>query len=128
MITPRTNLTYSPQPRTGTFVFSPATSLLFNDTDPATAAALAADHLPHSMRAFTTPVSQPLWTDPAFEGRRVMLKTTLDATFPPAAQEEFAEGSGVGWDVRDVEGGHEVFLTKPRDVANVVVDVVKGWR
>lgn len=56
-----------------------------------------------------------------------MIKTLRDATFPLAAQEAFAKGGGVGWEFREVDGGHEAFLTAPKAVADVVVDVVRSW-
>ena len=116
------------QPRKGLIVFDPVIPTLFNDaSSPSAAAELAKSHLPHAIQPFETPVSQPLRTDPQFEGRRAMIKTSRDAVFPVAAQEMFAESSGVGWDVREFDGGHEVFLTQPEAVAKVVVEVVRGW-
>lgn len=115
------------QPSKGLFVFDPVIDILFNDADAETAAELAKRILPHSFRSMDTPVSQPLWTDPKLEGRRVMIKTLQDATFPVAAQQMFADGGGVGWEFREVDGGHEAFLTKPKEVADVVVDVLRSW-
>ena len=116
------------QPSRGLFVFDPVIDTLFNDVDAKTATELAKGILPHSIRPIETPVWQPLWTDPRLEGRRVMIKTLQDATFPLAAQEMFADGSGVEWEFREVDGGHEAFLTKPKAVADIVVDVIKRWQ
>ena len=81
-----------------------------------------------------------------------MIKTLQDATFPAAAQQTFAESSGVDWQIVDVDGGHEaigrsslpdIFLsglglrsngvltvstvTIPQAVVDAVLTAVKQW-
>lgn len=43
-----------------------------------------------------------------------MIKTLQDATFPPGAQQMFADGSGVDWEILEVDGGHEAVGMCPR--------------
>ena len=57
-----------------------------------------------------------------------MIRCLQDAVFPIAVQQMFADGSGVGWEFKDVDGGHEAFLTKPNEVADIIVEVIKGWQ
>lgn len=88
----------------------------------------ASHHLSKSERtAMEAPVSQPLWSDPQLEGRRIMIKTLQDAIFALTAQQAFADSSGVDWQLREVAGGHEVFLTKSKAVADIVIEVVRSW-
>ncbi|KAK5689260.1 hypothetical protein LTR17_026387 [Elasticomyces elasticus] len=115
------------KPIPGLFVFDPIIPYLFNDTDPEKAEEFAKRHLPHAMQPLLTPVSAPLWTDPALDGRRAYLKTTLDTTFPPEVQQMFIDGSGANWAVVEVDGGHEAFLTKPKLVADAVLKLAESW-
>ncbi|KAK4956445.1 hypothetical protein LTR10_005970 [Elasticomyces elasticus] len=115
-------------PSPGLFVFDPVVPYLFNDTDPETAEELAKAHLPHAMQPLMTPVSAPLWTDPALDGRRAYFKTMRDKTFAPEVQQMFIEGSGVKWEVVEIDGGHEAFLTKPKLVADAVLKLAKSWQ
>jgi hypothetical protein len=94
---------YEPSP--GLFVFSTVVETPFNDVDAEQAAEFAKDHTPHSTTAIETPVVYPLWTDPAFQGRRVAIKTMLDATFPATMQDEFLQGSGVDWQIVEPDAG-----------------------
>ncbi|KAK5674393.1 hypothetical protein LTR17_027805 [Elasticomyces elasticus] len=114
-------------PSPGLFVFDPIIPYLFNDTNPEKAEEFAKGHLPHAMQPLLTAVSAPLWTDPALDSRRAYLKTMLDTTFPPEVQQMFVDGSGVNWEVVEVDGGHEAFLTKPKLVADAVLKLAESW-
>lgn len=47
--------------------------------------------------------------------------------FPWAPSEMFIDNSGVQWDVVEVDGGPEAFLTRPQLVADAIVKAVEGW-
>ncbi|KAK3075870.1 hypothetical protein LTR53_000444 [Teratosphaeriaceae sp. CCFEE 6253] len=114
-------------PSPGLFVFDPIIPFLFNDAEPAAAEECAKSHLPHAIQPLATPGPAPHWTDSALEGRRAYLKTTLDTLFPPEAQQMFIDNSQVAWNVVEVDGGHEAFITKPKLVADAVVRIVECW-
>lgn len=69
----------------------------------------------------------PLWADPALEGKRVYIRTLIDRTFPVAVQTIFIENCGVDWKIVDVEGGHCAFISRPADVAEVIVGAAESW-
>ena len=62
------------QPKKGLIVFK-AIKPLFNHTDRGAAEQLAKGHLLRAMQLLFTPTRDPLWTDPALDGRRVNFKT-----------------------------------------------------
>lgn len=74
------------QPAPGLFVFDPVIDTLFNDADPDLQGQFAAGHTPHSINPFVTPVHAPLWTDPHFNGRRVLIKTMACSIIDSAKQ------------------------------------------
>ena len=102
--------------------------MLWNDLDEELQEKLKPTHLPHSVNAFETPVRKPLWTDSALDGRRVYILTKLDKTFPPEAQKMFVDGSGVDWNVKEVEAGHAAFIGKAEEVAGIIVKAARTWQ
>ena len=48
---------------------------------------------------------------------------TLTAWF-----DSFADSCGVSWGVIEVDGGHEAFMTRPEDVAEVIINSAQMWR
>lgn len=55
------------------------------------------------------------------------LLTTQDHTFPAAAQRMFVEGSGVDWDVQEINGGHCAFISTSERVAETIVEAAERW-
>ena len=37
------------------------------------------------------------------------------------------DNCGVDWNIVEVQGGHEALMTKPGNVAKVIVDAAKMW-
>ena len=81
------------------FVFDLVIETLFNGAKPAAAETFEKGYTPHAIKAFDSPVSTPLWTDPAFNRRRVYIKTVQDNTFPPVGQQYFVDNCGVSGEV-----------------------------
>jgi hypothetical protein len=40
----------------------------------------------------------------------------------------FADKSGVQWSIVETDAGHEAFLTKPEEVANISLDTVRQFQ
>lgn len=116
-------------PAPGLLVFEDPKDRLYNDIDDAgLRERLAEGHLPQATAVFETPVKEPLWTDPELAGRRVYVKTVKDATFPSQGQDAFVQGCGVEWVVKEVEGGHCAFISRPEEVARIIIDAAEQWR
>lgn len=62
-----------------------------------------------------------------YKNRRVYIHTTKDQALPPFAQDMFVKNSGVEWDVRRIETGHSPFLSEPKQLASMLVDIAKGF-
>lgn len=115
-------------PRSGLLVFEPTIDTLYHDvSDTSLQKTLGEGHLPQALACFETPVKDPLWSDPELDGRRVYLLTKGDRVFPPEAQPVLVQGSGVEWDMKEIEGGHCAFIHNAGGVANVVVEAVQKW-
>lgn len=48
-----------------------------------------------------------------------------DTNFPCR---RFADKSGVRWNIVDIDAGHEAILTKPEEVANLILDSVRQFQ
>ena len=83
--------------------------------------------LPHSMSSFTTPAPKPAWTEEAFQGRLAYICTLQDACLPVEFQKKWIDGTGVKWEVRDVDAAHASFVSKPEEVAGLVLGFAKEW-
>ena len=72
---------------------------------------------------------QPLvaYTEPAYDGRRVYIRTENDQALPAFVQDLFIEGSGVKWDVVKLDTSHSPFLSTPADLTKTLVGFVEGW-
>ncbi|KAK3675983.1 hypothetical protein LTR78_004175 [Recurvomyces mirabilis] len=92
-------------PRQGLVSFDRISDTLFNDVEKAQADRYAEVMRPHSMKVINTPVSKPLWQDSAFEGRRMVIRTMMDATFLPPLQDMLIKASGVAWKVVELKAG-----------------------
>lgn len=116
-------------PSPGLLTFSPVVETLYNDLPPSQAEELAKGHLPQAQSVFEMPVREPLWEDGELDGGgRVYVLTKLDQTFPPHVQEMLVKGSGVEWDVKEVEAGHCGFIGAAGGVARVIMEVAGRWR
>lgn len=109
-------------------IASPAIEAFFHDVDEDTASRLATALVPHAMLALDSPAPPQAWAETAYEGKRAFLKCTLDRALPPAMQDKLVKDSGVTWDVRDVEAGHEPHLSQLEKVYEMIVGFVEAFQ
>lgn len=79
------------------------------------------------MTSFTSPVPRASWDSDEFKGRVAFIRTINDAAIPLAVQQMMLDGTGVEWIVRDIESGHSPQLSKPEELAGILVELVKGF-
>ncbi|KAL9012996.1 MAG: hypothetical protein Q9173_002279 [Seirophora scorigena] len=108
-------------PSEGLTVISTPIETLFNDVDHDTASRLSASLLPHAILAFESPAPKQAWAEPAYEGKRAFLRCTRDTALPVAVQDMFVQRSGLEWDVKDVDAGHEAHISRLADVCEATV-------
>ncbi|CAO1605810.1 MAG: hypothetical protein LQ349_006656 [Xanthoria aureola] len=108
-------------PSEGMTIVSPAIETLFNDVDQETAARLSTLLLPHAILAFESPAPSQAWGEAAYEGRRAFLRCLQDQALPTFVQDMFVQRSGVAWDVKDVDAGHDSFISHLNEVCEAVV-------
>lgn len=107
---------------------SPAIETLFNDVDQDTAARLSAILLPHAALAFESPAPSQAWTETAYDGKRAFLRCTQDHALPTVVQDMFVQRSGVTWEVKDVDSGHEPYISHLREVCEAVIGYVGSFQ
>lgn len=99
---------------------APPTPELMGITDPGLAEWVMARVTPHPMRTYTEPAPAP---PPEAEAlKRTFISCTegpLVRVFKPFAD----KARDAGWPVREIATGHEVALTRPRELAEVLLDV-----
>ena len=115
------------QPSEGLCVASPAIETFYNDVEKDTAESLAASLLPHAMLAFSSPAPASAWAQPAFQGKLAFVKCLKDNALPPFLQDMFVERSGVKWAIKEVDTGHSPWVSKPKETAEIMVDLVEGF-
>ncbi|KAL8900436.1 MAG: hypothetical protein Q9192_001068 [Flavoplaca navasiana] len=112
---------YDSGPSEGMTIISPAIETLFHDVDHETAARLAATLLPHAALAFESPAPPQAWAETAYDGKRAFLRCMEDHALPTAVQDMFIQRSGVMWDVKDVDSGHEAHVGHLKEVCEAVI-------
>ena len=84
------------------------------DVDPDVAAFMADSQVPWGVDALAGTVSEPAWkTKPSY-----YLVASNDKMIPPPAQRKMAERAKAR--VTEVAGSHSVYVSKPRDVAEII--------
>ena len=97
------------------------------DVDPKIAASVAGSFLPHAEHAFDTPAPAPVWAEPGFATRSAYIRCLDDAATPPPVQDLFIQTVGEGISTYDVKGGHNVFLSKPEEIALLVAKLADKY-
>ncbi len=98
------------------------TEAFANGVEPETAAILHAAQRPASAAEFGEPSGPPAWkTIPSWS-----LIGTLDKVIPLALQEEMGDRAGAH--ISRVKAGHLSLITRPDDVANVILSAVDATR
>lgn len=82
---------------------------------------------PQPLLSFITPSDQTYYGITAYNNRRTYLHTNQDQTLPPFAQDAFVDGSGATWNVQRLDTGHSPFLSKPQQLAAIVVGNIKAF-
>src|SRR5207302_4117944 len=84
------------------------------DVEPGTASFMADSQVPWGVDALGGAVSEPAWkTKPSY-----YLVATDDKMIPPPAQRKMAER--IKAQVTDVAGSHSIYVSKPREVAEII--------
>lgn len=100
----------------------------YHDVPEPRASQAAAALLPHSLQVFTWKSTPPAWADPVYAGRRVYIRCMQDFAAPLAWQDNMLEETGVDWDIRDMESSHSPFLSRPEELAAIVVGLAEDLR
>lgn len=79
------------------------------------------------MLSFNSPAGPVHYQDAVYNGRRVYLHTTQDQALPPFAQDLFVEGSGVAWNVLQLDTSHSPFLSIPDKLADIVQEEIQAF-
>ena len=80
-----------------------------------------------SMKAFHSPTGHPGWSDPAYNGRRAYIHTKNDNALPPEAQKAMVDGSGVEWDVKELDSSHSPMVSKMEEVVKFLDEKAKQY-
>ena len=77
--------------------------------------------------SFNSPAETVHYQDAEYNGRRVYLHTTQDQALPPFAQDLFVNGSGVAWNVVQLDTSHSPFLSIPEKLADIVQEEIQAF-
>lgn len=81
----------------------------------------------HSIKAFTTAIPRCAWSDAAYDNRRAYIRTLEDAAIPLIAQNGLLQGSGVKWIVKDIQSSHSPFLSRPKELCAIIVELTEKF-
>ena len=115
------------QPAEGLAVVEPAIPTLLGDSPPELAVKISASFRPHSKMVFESACPPQAWAEEAFMGRLAFIRCTIDATMPPWLQDMYLERSGVDWLIRNIEACHDAFISRPEELAGLVVGFAKDF-
>ena len=77
--------------------------------------------------SFNSPAGIVHYQDTVYDGRRVYLHTEQDQALPPFAQDLFVSGSGVAWNVIQLNTSHSPFLSIPDKLADIVQEEIQAF-
>lgn len=97
--------------------------LFYNDVEPELAARYVDALLPHAYIAFRSPCPSPAWEEEDFKGKFAYIRCTEDPAVPLSMQESIMKGTGVDWIVRDIAGGHSPFVSRPEELAGMLLEL-----
>ncbi|KAL8936961.1 MAG: hypothetical protein Q9211_003933 [Gyalolechia sp. 1 TL-2023] len=99
----------------------------YSDVPEPLATEASAKVLDHPLAIFHAPSGPVFYGTESFDNRRAYIHTTKDEALPPFVQDFFIVNSKVEWDVRKIDTSHSPFLSEPTLIAEMVVDMVKGF-
>ena len=96
---------------------------------PSEKASQAVDALkPHSKAALFAPSPPSAWGDEVYHSRRGYIRALEDRAIPLVAQEMMVNLSGVEWKVREMNTSHSPFLSKPRETAGTILEMIAEFQ
>lgn len=84
----------------------------------------------HSLKALTAPDGIPVsigWAEKAYDGRRAYIRCTQDNALAFEVQSMFIERSGVTWITKTMETSHSPFMSRPKELVEIVSEIVKEF-
>lgn len=84
----------------------------------------------HSLKALTVPGGIPAsigWAEKTYDGRRAYIRCNQDNALAFEVQNMFIERSGVTWITRTMETSHSPFMSKPKELVEVVNEIAKEF-
>ncbi|KAL8998046.1 MAG: hypothetical protein Q9169_002814 [Polycauliona sp. 2 TL-2023] len=82
---------------------------------------------PQSLLCFNMASGEVFYGGAVYDKRRTYLHSNKDQAHPPFAQDAFVSGSGVEWDVQQLDTSHSPFFSEPKQLAAVVIANVKAF-
>lgn len=79
------------------------------------------------MTSFTSPCPRASWDSDEYKGRVAFIRTLNDAAIPAQVQQMMLDGTGAEWIVKDIETGHSPQVSKPEELAKLVVELSQGF-
>ena len=99
----------------------------FADAAAEAASAAVAELKPSAILSVESPAPASGIADPAVEGRRVYVMCMNDLAVPPPVQEMVLKGTGLEWKVMKIESGHCPMVSRPEELAKILVDVAEEF-
>ncbi|KAI9685946.1 MAG: hypothetical protein M1820_010713 [Bogoriella megaspora] len=78
----------------------------------------------HSIVCLTEKEPPVYYNKKHFDGRRAYIRCTEDAALLPFVQDALIEESGVQWIVKEIAAGHSPFMSKPKELAQALNELV----
>ena len=104
-----------------------AHDVFYNDMPEAQAAQPIADLRPHSSQTGFSPSPKAAWQEAAYAGQLAYITCKDDHCVPLSMQAAKVEGSGVSFQVVQLESGHCPFLSCPQQLATTVTDLARAF-
>lgn len=115
------------QEETGYLNVSDPAAVFYEDVSEPLTAESCASLLPHSMTALMSPSPPSAWADPEYAGRRAYIRCAQDRAIPAFAQDLMVQHSGVEWVVKELDGSHSPFLSRPAELAGCLAKLAEEF-
>ncbi|GIZ45534.1 hypothetical protein CKM354_000869600 [Cercospora kikuchii] len=115
------------KPREGLAVIEPLFETLCHDADPSLESEVESQARPHGYLCFATPMPAQSWSEKGYTGRLAYIRTSEDRINPAFAQDMWIQGTGVEWDVLNMEASHAPYISKPKELAQHIVSFAQKF-
>ncbi|EPE30397.1 alpha/beta-Hydrolase [Glarea lozoyensis ATCC 20868] len=112
------------QPEPGFCETSNPADIFYHDLDEQSAASMVRSLQPQAMGPFASDSPPTAWEEPEFEGKLAYVRATQDRAVPLFVQDMMMEKSQVKWLVKDIETSHSPFLSRPKELTNLLLECV----